>query len=309
MKKNAIIIAGPTATGKSALAVSLAKKLDGEIISADSMQIYRRMDIGSAKVTADEMQGVPHYMLDIKEPSEENFSVADYCALAKEKIEDILKRKKLPIIVGGTGLYISSLADNIEFAEGNTNLELRERLFAIAEEKGNAYVHAMLKEIDPETAESVHENNIKRIVRAIEVYNATGITLSEQNRRSKNTPSPYNFIMLALFLNREKMYERINLRVDKMFEQGLIDEVKALAAEGLTKQMQAMQGIGYKEVFDYMENSITKEECIELVKKNTRNYAKRQLTWFKRDKRYIWLDAQAQNVEDDAFYVIKNKLF
>lgn len=309
MKKNAIIIAGPTATGKSALAVSLAKKLDGEIISADSMQIYRRMDIGSAKVTADEMQGVPHYMLDIKEPSEENFSVADYCALAKEKIEDILKRKKLPIIVGGTGLYISSLADNIEFAEGNTNLELRERLFAIAEEKGNAYVHAMLKEIDPETAESVHENNIKRIVRAIEVYNATGITLSEQNRRSKNTPSPYNFIMLALFLNREKMYERINLRVDKMFEQGLVDEVKALAAEGLTKQMQAMQGIGYKEVFDYMENSITKEECIELVKKNTRNYAKRQLTWFKRDKRYIWLDAQAQNVEDDAFYVIKNKLF
>lgn len=309
MKKNAIIIAGPTATGKSALAVSLAKKLDGEIISADSMQIYRRMDIGSAKVTIDEMQGVPHYMLDIKEPSEENFSVADYCALAKEKIEDILKRKKLPIIVGGTGLYISSLADNIEFAEGNTNLELRERLFAIAEEKGNAYVHAMLKKIDPETAESVHENNIKRIVRAIEVYNATGITLSEQNRRSKNTPSPYNFIMLALFLNREKMYERINLRVDKMFEQGLIDEVKALAAEGLTREMQAMQGIGYKEVFDYMENSITKEECIELVKKNTRNYAKRQLTWFKRDKRYIWLDAQAQNVEDDAFYVIKNKLF
>lgn len=307
MNKNVIVVAGPTATGKTALAVHIAKIFGGEVISADSMQIYRRMNIGSAKVTKDEACGVPHHLIDIKEPTEENFSVADYVALAKEKIEDIIKRGKLPIIAGGTGLYISSLVDNVEFTEGKFDPEIRKELGELALEKGNGYVHAILREIDPQMAEKVHENNIKRVIRAIEIYKTSGITLTEQNARSKQKPSPYNFIMMALSGNREKMYERINRRVDKMMAEGLISEVESLMAHGCKKEMQAMQGIGYKEVFDLLDGKISKEECIELIKKNTRNYAKRQLTWFKRDKRYLWLDCDASKPEDDAVYYIINK--
>ena len=307
MKKNVIVVAGPTATGKSALAVRLAKAFDGEVISADSMQIYRHMNIGSAKICEEEAEGVPHHLIDIKEPTDEDFSVADYVNLAKEKIEDIISRGKVPIVAGGTGLYISSLVDNIEFTESVSSPQIRERLGKLALEKGNDFVHDMLKEIDPEMAEKVHANNIKRVIRAIEIFEVSGVTLTEQNKRSKQNPSPYNFIMILLAGNREKMYERIDNRVDKMIKDGLISEVETLVKMGCKREMQAMQGIGYKEVFDYLEGRITKEECIELIKKNTRNFAKRQLTWFKRDKRYLWLDCEATDVIDDAIYYVTNK--
>lgn len=308
MKKNVVVIAGPTGSGKTALSVEVAKRLGGEIISADSMQIYKYMDIGSAKVTEEEKQGIPHHLLDFLDPTLESFSVADYVALAKEKIEEILNRGKLPIVVGGTGLYISSLADNIEFADSEKSPEIRERLTKLAEEKGNSYVHDMLKEIDPEMAEKVHENNIKRVIRAIEIFEMSGVTLTEQNARSKESPSPYNFIMIALTDEREKMYERINKRVDVMMEAGLVGEVKKLKNLGCSKDMQAMQGIGYKEVFEFLEGNITEDELSELIKKNTRNYAKRQITWFKRDKRYLWLNVGSGIPIDDAMYYIKNKL-
>ena len=308
MKKNVVVIAGPTGSGKTALSVEIAKRFGGEIISADSMQIYKYMDIGSAKVTEEEKQGIPHHLLDFLDPTLESFSVADYVELAKEKIEEILNRGKLPIVVGGTGLYISSLADNIEFADSEKSPEIRERLAKLAEEKGNSYVHDMLKEIDPEMAEKVHENNIKRVIRAIEIFEMSGITLTEQNARSKENPSPYNFIMIALTDEREKMYERINKRVDVMMEAGLVSEVKKLKNLGCSKEMQAMQGIGYKEVFEFLEGNITEDELSELIKKNTRNYAKRQITWFKRDKRYLWLNVGSGIPIDDAMYYIKNKL-
>ncbi len=307
MKKYVVVVAGPTATGKSALAVEIAKKFGGEIISADSMQIYKKMNIGSAKVTEEEKDGIVHHLIDIKEPTDEDFSVADYVKCAKEKIEDIISRGKLPILAGGTGLYIQSLVDNVEFTESKSSPEIREELSQLAKEKGNEFVHEMLKEIDPEMAEKVHPNNIKRVIRAIEIFKTSGVTLTRQNELSKQNPSPYEFIMIALSGNREKMYERINKRVDKMFDLGLIGEIKELIAEGCNKNMQAMQGIGYKEVFEFLEGNINEEELKELIKKNTRNYAKRQLTWFKRDKRYLWLDCEGVKIIDDANYYIINK--
>ena len=233
--------------------------------------------------------------------------MADYVKCAKEKIEDILSRGRLPIVAGGTGLYIQSLVDNIEFTESEASSEIRQELSKLAEEKGNEFVHDMLKKIDPEMAEKVHPNNIKRVIRAIEIFKTSGKTLSEQNELSRRNPSPYEFIMIALTGDREKMYERINVRVDKMIETGLIDEIKELKSLGCTKDMQAMQGIGYKEVFPFLDGEYDENELRELIKKNTRNYAKRQLTWFKRDKRYLWLDCEGTKISDDAVYYIINK--
>ncbi len=284
-----LVVAGPTASGKTSLAVHLAKEYGGEVISADSMQIYQHMNIASAKPTTEEMQGVPHHLLDFVSPFE-SFSVADYVKLAKEKIGEILSRGKLPIVAGGTGLYITSLVDNIEFAEEEPDPSVRNRLFAELDEKGIEPLYKRLSELDPEAASNIHPNNHKRVIRALEIFETTGLTMTEQNARSKMTPPPFDSYMLALCPEREVLYERINQRVDMMEKEGLFEEAKQLQEMGLTRDMQSMQGIGYKEAFDYLNGDITKEECIEEIKRASRRYAKRQLTWFRRDARYHWVN-------------------
>lgn len=284
-----IVIGGPTATGKTKLSVELAKACNGEIVSADSVQIYKKLDIGSAKPTKDEMENIPHHMIDILEPFE-SFSVADFVLRAKEEIKEISSRGKLPIVVGGTGLYISSLVDNVNFSEAETDYTLREELNKKAIEIGAEALHEELCKIDPDAAENIHPNNTKRVVRALEIYYQTGKTMTEHNKASKLIPSPYDAKMYALTSEREIIYDRINKRVDVMVECGLFGEVENLLKSGITKDMQSMQGIGYKEIVSYFENEITKDEAIEAVKQNSRRYAKRQLTWFNRDERYKWLD-------------------
>lgn len=284
-----LVVAGPTASGKTSLAVRLAQEYGGEVISADSMQIYQHMNIASAKPTTEEMEGIPHHLLDFVSPFDP-FSVADYVKLAKEKIEDILSRGKLPIVAGGTGLYISSLVDNIEFTDEARDPKIREELIARCEKEGIEPLYARLKEIDPEAAAAIHPNNHKRVIRALEIFETTGITLTEQNERSRKNPPDFSSYMLALCPPRDVLYERIHQRVDIMVEQGLFDEAKALQEMGLTRDMQSMQGIGYKEAFDFLNGILSQEECITEIKKATRHYAKRQLTWFRRDARYHWVN-------------------
>ncbi|MBQ3553624.1 MAG: tRNA (adenosine(37)-N6)-dimethylallyltransferase MiaA [Clostridia bacterium] len=306
-KQKIVVVAGPTGTGKTRLSVALAKQFGGEVISADSMQIYKGLDIGSAKVTPEETEGIPHHLIDILEP-DETFSVAQYVQKANEAAEDILERGKLPILCGGTGLYISSFVDNVKFTESQTDFSLRERLMSEAEEKGTEVLWQRLAELDPKAAEAVHPNNVKRVVRALELYESTGLTLSEQNARSKLIESPYEPVMLALTGERELLYERINLRVDRMVAAGLFEEVKALSDSGMTRSMQSMQGIGYKEVLSCFEGECELSECIELIKKNSRNYAKRQLTWFKRDERYQWFDISEENFLERAMAYVQERI-
>ncbi len=294
-----IVVAGPTASGKTSTAVALAKRFGGEVISADSMQIYQYMDIASAKPTQEEMQGVPHHLLDFVSPFEP-FSVADYVKLAREKIIEIENRGNLPIVAGGTGLYISSLVDNITFTEEKSDPAVRERLIGEAAEKGIEVLHERLLTIDPEAAKNIHPNNQKRVIRALELFETTGLTLTEQNKRSKMTPPPFASFMLALSPARERLYQRIDLRVEKMAEQGLFEETKKLMDMGLTKDMQSMQGIGYKEAFDYLLGKISHKDCLEEIKKATRHYAKRQLTWFRRDVRYHWVNPEEEGSLETA---------
>ncbi len=293
-----IVIAGPTATGKTALSVKIAKDFGGEVISADSIQIYKKLDIGSAKPNEEEMQGIPHYLMDFLEPDDE-FSVADYVKCAKEKIDDILSRGKLPIITGGTGLYISSLVDNVSFSESEKNEALREELRHELEEKGAEFMHARLSAIDPESAESIHPNNTKRVLRAIEIFETTGKTRTQQEKVSKLTKSPYDFCLIGLNCDRELLYERINKRVDIMKDLGLFDEVRDLLDGGISPDAQSMQGIGYKEVVMALTGEITEEESTELIKKNSRNYAKRQLTWFRRGD-YRWFDCLSETLYQEV---------
>ena len=288
-KTKIIVIGGPTATGKTKLSVELAKKFNGEIVSSDSVQIYKKLNIGSAKPTKEEMSGITHHLIDILEPTE-TFSVYDFTELAKAAINDISSRGKLPIVVGGTGLYISSLVDNVSFAEGESDLSLRKKLNDEAEKTGADAMHLKLAQIDPEAAEKIHPNNIKRVIRALEIYYSTGKTMTEHNSVSKLIESPYDAKMYALTTDREIIYSRIDTRVDVMVKEGLIEEVSSLLASGVTRDMQSMQGIGYKEIVSYLEGEISKEEAIDAVKQNSRRYAKRQLTWFRRDERYTWLD-------------------
>lgn len=289
MKKNIVVIAGPTASGKTAAGVEVAKKLSGEVISADSMQIYKFMDIGSAKPTHQEKQGIPHHMIDIVYPDEE-FSVALFRSMAGEKISEITSRGNLPIIVGGTGLYINSLIYPYDFTDSSGDTGYREELSSLAIERGNEYVHNMLRDIDPESFIRIHPNNIRRVIRALEVYKNTGKTISEYQKQSKERERDYNTAYIGLTMDRQQLYRRINSRVDKMFEAGLIDEVKALKQMGYTKNMVSMQGIGYKEIFDYLENRCTIEETKEIIKQSSRRYAKRQLTWFRRDENIYWVE-------------------
>ena len=288
MKKIPLIaVAGPTASGKTSLAVELCIRLGGEVVSADSMQLYRGMDIATAKPTPEEMRGVPHHLVDFLDIGSE-FSVADYVAAAHEAIGDISNRGKLPVVCGGTGLYIDSLIENIRFEKTVSSTPLRAELKKLAEEKGGGYLLEMLRNIDPETASRLHENNLNRIIRALEVYKTTGETMSEQIKNSRSEESPYNACVLGLdYKDRQVLYERIGRRVDMMLEAGLLEEAERVVSDPRLKT--ARQAIGYKELAPYFEGTAPLEECIENLKQATRRYAKRQLTWFRRNKSIHWL--------------------
>lgn len=282
-----LVVTGPTASGKTALGVALAKEYNGEVISADSMQIYKGLNVATAKPTEDEMEGVPHHLIGIIDIGE-SFSAADYVKLAKEKISDITGRGKLPIMVGGTGLYINSLIDNISFDSAETDGSVRRRLTQEAEELGAEEMHRRLAEIDPETAEAVPHQNIVRVIRALEIYELTGTRFSDYKRTNKGSDSDYNVCMIGLgFRDREKLYERINRRVTVMAENGMIEECRAVYENG--GQGTACQAIGYKELIPYFENNAELEDCLDKIRQSSRRYAKRQLTWFRRDDRIDWI--------------------
>lgn len=285
-KQFVVVICGPTASGKTALSVEIAKELDAEIISADSMQIYKGMDIATAKPSMEERQGIPHYLMDFLDPAD-SFSVADYVRLAHEKIKDISSRNKLPVIVGGTGLYISSLINNIRFEESECDYAYREELRLLAKEKGNGYLLGMLREIDPITAATLHENNLSRVIRALEVHKVTGKTMAQTQEESRLEPSPYEPCMIALDYDRDQLYDRINRRVDIMLDNGLLEEAREFYShEGYPT---AAQAIGYKELLPYLKGEKELSECVEHLKQETRKYAKRQLTWFRKDERIHWI--------------------
>lgn len=290
-KRPLVIITGPTASGKTALSIELAKQIGGEIISADSMQVYRHMDIGSAKVTKEEMDGVPHHLIDVLDPSEE-FNVVRFQEMARKAMEEIYERGKIPIIAGGTGFYIQALLYDIDFTETDENNSIREELEQKARTEGASALHAMLKEIDPESAEAIHENNVKRVIRAIEFYRQTGKKISDHNRQEREKSSPYQFLYYVIDLPRELLYSRIEQRVDQMIEQGLVEEVKALQAMGCTRDMVSMQGLGYKEILDYLNGQLTLDEAVYVLKRDTRHFAKRQLTWFRRERDVRWLELE-----------------
>lgn len=289
MKEKLFILMGPTAVGKTGLSIELAKSLNGEIISADSMQIYRYMDIGTAKVTIDEMSGIPHHLLSIVNP-DDSFTVSSYKEMASKHITDINNKGKLPIVVGGTGLYINSLVYKLNFAQVAPDESIRDRLNSIVLDKGNDYLHKLLLNIDPESGARISINDTKRIIRAIEIYELTGQTMTEYNKDFRVFNENYDLIMICLNMDRSKLYDRINQRVDLMIEQGLISEVEEILKMGYDKDLVALQGIGYKEIIMYLEKQSSLDEAIDKIKQGSRNYAKRQLTWFRRDNRIKWMD-------------------
>lgn len=283
-----VVITGPTASGKTAYAVSYAKKYNGEIINADSMQVYKYMDIGTAKPTMEEREGIPHHMLDICEPNE-NFSVATYCEMAHKCIKDVTKRGKLPVLVGGTGLYIDSVVNYITFSDIPSDKEYCDLLYNEANYNGNEYIYNKLQIIDKEAADKIEVNDTRRIVRALEVYHTTGKTITWHKENSRSIPSPYNATMYAFDFDRSVLYDRINRRVDVMIENGLVDEVKKLVEMGVTKDCTSMQGIGYKEILMYLDGLISFDSAVEMIKQGSRRYAKRQLTWFRANKKINWI--------------------
>ena len=298
MKQPLIILTGPTAVGKTELSIRLAKSVNGEIISADSMQVYRYMDVGTAKITAEEMQGVPHHLIDVLEPSED-FNVFLFKEMAEKALDNIYKKGKIPVVTGGTGFYIQALLYDIEFSEEEGDKTYRYMLEKKAEKEGVTVVHNMLKEVDPEAAKEIHENNLKRVIRALEYYNETGMRISEHNKEQRQKESPYDFRYYVLNMDREKLYSRVNLRVDIMVENGLIAEVTKLKEMGYNKELNSMQGIGYKEIRDYVDGVYDLDTAIETLKKNTRNFAKRQITWFKREKEVVWLNHEEFDNDKD----------
>ncbi len=281
-----LVVAGPTASGKTRLAIDLARRYGGEVVSADSMQIYQGMAIGTAQPTREEMGEIPHHLVGFLPPGE-RFSVADYVELARKTIADIHRRDRLPILAGGTGLYISSLIDNVEFAETGSSLEIRERYRRLAEREGNAHVLECLRRVDPETAEKLHPNNIGRVIRALELYELTGMPMSRHKELSRRSPSPYRLFCLGLdYRERQTLYDRINLRVEKMVEAGLLEEAEQLFRSPYSAT--AAQAIGYKELLPYFQGDQPLDSCLELIRMQSRRYAKRQLTWFRRDERMHW---------------------
>ncbi len=284
-----IILTGPTAVGKTHLSVELAKRIGGEIISADSMQVYRGMDIGSAKVTPEEMQGVPHHLIDEFEPWEE-FHVVKFQHYAARYIREIHERGRIPILVGGTGFYIQAVLYGIDFTEHGSDTSYREALETLAKEQDPLVLHNMLREVDPESADAIHANNVKRVIRALEFYHETGTKISAHNAKEREKQSPYNFAYFVLNDDRALLYEKIDRRVDGMMEAGLLDEVKRLRNAGCTRDMVSMQGLGYKEMLDYLDGRYPLDEAVRVLKRDTRHFAKRQLTWFRRERDVIWLD-------------------
>lgn len=289
MKRPLIILTGPTAVGKTAASIGLAEAVNGEIISADSMQVYRGMDIGSAKISRQEMRGIRHYLVDVLDP-EEDFNVVKFQQLARQAAGEIYAGNKIPIVVGGTGFYIQALLYDIDFTENDGDLSLRMELEKTAREKGAQYLHGILREIDPESAAQLHPNNTKRVIRAIEFYRQTGRKISEHNRQEREKQSPYNYAYFVLTDDRKRLYERIDRRVDAMMEEGLEREVRALRERGVRRDSTAMQGLGYKELYAYLEGECSLEEAVRIIKRDTRHFAKRQLTWFKRERDVIWLN-------------------
>lgn len=288
-KQPLIILSGPTAVGKSDLSIALAKKINGAIISADSMQVYRHMDIGSAKIKPEEMQGIPHYLIDILMPDEE-FHVVKFQEYAKKALNEIYANHQIPIVVGGTGFYIQALLYDIDFTEEKEDTAYRTQLETLAKERGNAYLHHMLEQVDEASAKAIHPNNVKRIIRALEFYHKSGKKISEHNEAERQKESPYEFAYFVLDDDRKKIYHRIDVRVDKMLDAGLLDEVRRLKDMGYTKDFVSMQGLGYKEILDYLEGNLSLEEAVYILKRDTRHFAKRQLTWFRREREVLWIE-------------------
>lgn len=302
-----VVLTGPTAVGKTSLSINLAKAINGEIISADCMQVYRKMDIGTAKITKDEMDGVPHHLIDVIDPTED-FHVVRFKEMVTAAMEEIYAKGKIPIICGGTGFYIQAILYDIEFTDNDIDKSYRESLEKYADENGNEALHKKLKEIDPESAESIPAANRKRVIRAIEYFEQTGEKFSVHNATQRERKSPYNFAYFVLNDDRQLLYNRIDARVDKMVEAGLLPEVKSLLDMGVKKGMTSMDGIGYKEILSYLDGESSLEDAIELIKKNSRNYAKRQLTWFRREKEVIWLDKTIFKTEDQLLEQILSSL-
>ena len=290
-KQPLIILTGPTAAGKSALAVSLAREIGGEIISADSMQVYKHMDIGSAKITREEMTGVPHYLIDILEPDEE-FHVVRFQSLAKEALKTIYEKGKIPILAGGTGFYIQSVLYDIDFTATEEDEAFRLLLEQFAREQGNDALFERLRQIDPKSCEILHANNVKRVIRAIEFYEKTGKPISEHNEEQHEKESPYQFLYFVLTDERSRLYEKIDKRVDAMLEAGLVDEVQSLKDMGCTRDLVSMQGLGYKEILEYLDGECSLEDAVYRIKRDTRHFAKRQLTWFRRERDVTWVSRQ-----------------
>lgn len=312
MKKPLVILTGPTAVGKTALSIALAKSINGEIISADSMQVYRHMDIGSAKITAEEMAGVPHHLIDVMEPTEA-FNVVVFQKLAKAAMEEIYGRGHIPVLVGGTGFYIQAVLYDIDFTENDEDPSLRRELEELARREGSEVLYEKLKSVDPAACESIHAHNVKRVIRALEFYEKTGQRISGHNEAQRQNASPYRFAYFVLNDRREEIYKRIDARVDQMMAAGLMEEVLALKEMGCTKDMVSMQGLGYKEILRCLEGEISPEEAVYLIKRDTRHFAKRQLTWFRREKDVIWveksdIDQNGQEVLNTMQEILREKL-
>ena len=298
MKKPLVVLTGPTAVGKTKLSIDLAKALGGEIISADSMQVYKHMDIGSAKITEKEMDGVPHHLIDVLSPFEE-FHIVRFQELAKKAVEDIYSRGRIPVFVGGPGFYIQAVTKDIDFTEGEEDKEYREELSRLAAEKGNEFLHEMLRNIDPKSAEEIHANNVKRVIRALEYYLSTGEKISAHNEQERKKQAAYNACYFVLNDKREAIYDRIDKRVDDMLAKGLLEEVRGLKERGCSRQLVSMQGLGYKEILGFLEGEYDLERAVYLIKRDTRHFAKRQLTWFRREKDVIWVEKPDFASEED----------
>lgn len=296
-QKPMVILTGPTAVGKTALSLALARQIQGEIVSADSVQVYRHMDIGSAKIRRGEMQGVPHHLIDVLEPWEE-FNVVRFQQMAKEACAGIWSRGHIPIVTGGTGFYIQALLYDIDFTDNDEDTAFRGELESLAAREGGQLLYDRLRQVDPVSAENIHANNVKRVIRALEFYEKTGTPISAHNEEQRQKESPYRFLYAVLTRDRQRLYERIDLRVDRMLSQGLVAEVEKLKTMGCTRQMAAMQGLGYKEILDYLDGEISLEEAVYRIKRDTRHFAKRQMTWFRREKDVTFISMEGQSEEE-----------